>query len=97
MNPPPSALFYSGEQLSAVEEVGFALRLSDLAQRRQEPWRIDDPGTLVLSNGQEMPSVAGYQVIGIGDHRTLKDSVVGVAALNQFREPRRVKDGGGVC
>ena len=43
-----------------------------------------------------MPPVPAPQVVGVGSHGTLQDSVVGMAALDHFIQARRFDDGGGV-
>ena len=46
---------------------------------------------------QQVPSVAGDQVVGVGRRHTAGDAIVGVVAGDQLREPPGFNDGGGIA
>ena len=50
----------------------------------------------MLLKGQQMPPVAGHQVVGGSLHSAVQDAVVGMTALDHLREPTGFNDGGGV-
>ena len=47
----------------------------------------------MLLKGQQMPPVAGHQVVGGNLHNALQDAIVGVAALDRLRDPTGFNDG----